>query len=46
MDNNTAVVFIAALVGLQNVVAVPRKERIALLSTFSGRVDENVRKFI
>ena len=46
MDNNTVVVLAVALTGLQNVVVAPREERVAQLPTFSGRADENVRKFI
>ena len=46
MDNNAAAVLAAALTGLQNVVAAPREGRVAQLSTFSGRADEDVREFI
>ncbi len=46
MDNNAAAVLAAVLTGLQNVVTAPREGRVAHLPTFSGRVDEDVRKFI
>jgi len=35
MDNNIAVAFAAALISLQNVVAILRKEKIVTLLTFS-----------
>ena len=46
MDNNMVAVLAAALVGLQNVVAASREERIVLLPTFNGRADKDVQEFI
>ena len=46
MDNNIAAVLAAALVSLQNVVAVLREGRIVTLLTFSGWADEDIWKFI
>jgi len=36
MDNNAAAALTAALTGLQNVVAAPRKGRVTQFLTFSG----------
>ncbi len=46
MDNNVVAVLAAILVGLQNVIAASREERIALLLIFSRRADEDVQEFI
>ncbi len=46
MDNNTAAILVAVLVGLQNVIAALREGRIASLSTFSRRADKDVQEFI
>ncbi len=46
MDNNAVAALATILVGLQNVITALREGKIALLPTFRGQVDENVRKFI
>ena len=46
MNNNAAVILVAVLVGLQNVMAVPKEGRIATLLTFSRRADEDIKEFI
>jgi len=46
MDNNAVAALATILVGLQNVITALREGKIALLPTFGGRVDKNVRKFI